>query len=141
MVVPGEIMIVSAKEDLVTAKIEKSYSIFFVGDVILSPLPAPPAAMPIRSLKNIEGSILLSAEDSSNITEKEIVFIDRGRKDSIIPGDLFSVYQTGFFSQETLKTKEKLPEFKVGETGGCFGSGGNLHRPGDAILPGNSRRG
>lgn len=115
VVVPGEIMIVSAKEDLVTAKIEKSYRVFFVGDVILSPLPAPPAAMPIRSLKSIEGSILLSAEDIRNITEKEIVFIDRGRKDGLIPGDLFSIYQTGFFTQETLKTKEQLPKFKVGE--------------------------
>ena len=113
--VPGEIMVVSAKEDLVTARIEKSYSIFFVGDVILSPLPAPPAAMPIRSLKSIEGSILLSCEDSKNITEKEIVFIDRGRKDSLIPGDLFSIYQTGFFTPEILKTNERLPKFKVGE--------------------------
>jgi len=113
--VPGEIMVVSAKEDLVTAKIEKSHSIFFVGDLILSPLPAPPAAIPIRSLKNLEGSILLSFEDSKNITEKEIVFIDRGRKDGLIPGDLFSIYQTGFFAQEILKTKEQLPKFKVGE--------------------------
>jgi len=115
VLVPGEILVVSAGEDLVAAKIEKSHSIFFVGDMVLSPLPAPPAAMPIRSLKNIAGSILLSAEDSSNITEKEIVFLDRGRKDGVIPGDLFSVYQTGYFSEETLKTKEKLPGFKVGE--------------------------
>ena len=49
MVVPGEVMIVSAEEPIVTAKIEKSYKTFFIGDLLLSPLPAPPAAIPIRS--------------------------------------------------------------------------------------------
>jgi hypothetical protein len=115
VVVPAQVQILSAKEDIVTAKIEKSHSILFVGDLILSPLPAPPAAMPIRSLKNIEGSILLSAEDSRDITEREVVFIDRGRKDGVIPGDFFSIYQTGFFSKETVKNRSRLPEFKVGE--------------------------
>jgi len=113
--VPGEIIIVSTKEDIVTAKIEKSHNIFYVGDLVLSPSPAPPAAIPIRSLKSIEGSILISFEDSKNITEREIVFIDRGRKDGLIPGDLFSIYQTGFFNDATIKAKEKLPKFKVGE--------------------------
>ncbi len=115
MVVPGEVMIVSAEGPIVTAKIEKSYKTFFIGDLLLSPLPAPPAAIPIRSLKSVAGSILLSCEDSKNITEKEIVFIDRGSRDGLIPGDLFSIYQTGFSTPETLPEKEQLPKFKVGE--------------------------
>ena len=113
--VPAQVLIVSTKDDIATAKIEKSHSILFVGDMILSPLPPPPPAMPVRSLKNVEGSLILSAEDSRNITEKEVVFIDRGRKDGVIPGDLFSIYQTGFFSKETVKNRSRLPEFKVGE--------------------------
>jgi hypothetical protein len=115
VVVPGEVIIVSAKEDIVAAKIEKSYNTFFVGDLILSPFLAPPATIPIRFLKSVEGSILLSCEDSKNITQKEIVFIDRGRRDGLIPGDLFSIYQTGFSTPETLPAKEQLPKFKVGE--------------------------
>jgi hypothetical protein len=113
--VPGEVIIVNTKEGIVTAKIEKSHSIFFVGDLILSPLSPPPSAIPIRTLKSIEGSILLSFEDSKHITEREFVFIDRGRRDGLIPGDLFSIYQTGFFTEEIRKAKEKLPKFKVGE--------------------------
>jgi hypothetical protein len=115
VVVPGEIVIISAKEEIATAKIEKSHSIFFAGDLLLSPLPAPPSSIPIRALQNVEGSVLLSLEDSRNITEKEIVFIDRGKKDGLIPGDLFSVYQTGFLAREALKANETLPRFKVGE--------------------------
>ncbi len=115
VVVPAEIVILDTKTDLATAKIDKSYQPAFLGDVILSPRPAPPASMPLRSLKNIEGTILFSLENSENITEKEIVFIDRGRRDGIILGDLFSIYETGFFPKEILKTKEKLPMFKVGE--------------------------
>ena len=113
--VPGQIVIVSAKEDVATAKIEKSHSIFFAGDLLLAPLPPAPSSIPIRSLGDVEGSVLLSLEDSRNITEKEIVFIDRGRKDGLIPGDLFSVYQTGFLTPEALKANETLPKFKVGE--------------------------
>jgi len=115
VVVAGEIMIVSAKEEIATARIEKSLSTFFAGDLVLSPFPNPPASIPIRSPKDIEGSILFSLEDSQNITDKEVVFIDRGRRDGLIPGDLFYVYQTGFFTEETMKAKVKLPEFKVGE--------------------------
>jgi hypothetical protein len=115
VVVPAEIVILETKTDIVTAKIDKSYQPAFLGDVILSPRPAPPATLPLRSLKNIEGTILLSLENSENITEKEIVFIDRGSRDGIIPGDLFSAYETGFFTKEILRSKERLPLFKVGE--------------------------
>ncbi len=115
VVVPAEIIILDSKNDLATARIEKSYQPAFMGDVVLPPRPAPPANMTVRSLKNIEGTILFSLENSENITEKEIVFIDRGRRDGIILGDLFSIYETGFFTKEILKSKEKLPFFKVGE--------------------------
>jgi hypothetical protein len=113
--VPGEIMIVSGGEGMATAKIEKSQGVFFEGDLLLPPRPALPGSLPIRSLKGLEGSILLSLEDSRHITEKEIVIIDRGRRDGLIPGDLFSVYQTGFSAQETAAAKTPLPSFKVGE--------------------------
>ncbi len=115
VIVPAEIVILEAKGDVVAARIDKSYQPAFLGDVILSPRLAPPATVTLRSMKNIEGTILISLEDSENITEKEIVFIDRGRRDGVIPGDLLSIYETGFFAKEILKGKEKLPQFKVGE--------------------------
>jgi hypothetical protein len=86
--------------------------------MIIPPQPPLPQAVPIRNQKKIKGIVLLSPEGAENITEKEIIFIDRGNRDGVIVGDLFSIYQKGAssVSEEFQKTeKPKLPMVKVGK--------------------------
>jgi len=116
VLIPGELTILAGKDNLVTAKVHKSYQPIHQGDqIILSP-PVLPDVMPIRTHKKIEGMVILSPEDAENITQNEVVFIDRGSLDGVITGNLFSIYQQGFFNKEILKEeKGEIPLAKVGQ--------------------------
>jgi len=118
VLVAGELTILEGKNQVVTAKINKSYRSIQEGDMIIPPQPALPRAVPIRDQKNIKGIVLLSPEGAENITEKEIIFIDRGNRDGVIVGDLFSIYQKGassVFEEYGKIEKPKLPMVKVGK--------------------------
>jgi hypothetical protein len=86
--------------------------------MIIPPQPAPPQIVPIRDQKKIKGIVLLSPEGAENITEKEVIFIDRGNRDGVIVGDLFSIYQeasASVYEDFTKGEKPKLPMIKVGK--------------------------
>lgn len=116
VLVPGELTILEGKDRVVTAKINKSFHSILEGDMIIPPQPVLPQIVPIRNQKEIKGIVLLSAEGSENITEKEFIFIDRGNYDGVIVGDHFSIYQKGASIEEIEKSeKAKLPMVKVGK--------------------------
>jgi hypothetical protein len=113
---PGELVILEGKDQIVTAKIHESIRPIFSGDYILAPAPVLPEAVPIRSLKKIEGRVISSQEGIENITSNEFVFIDRGSQDGVVVGALFKIYQMGHYPEEILKdAKTRLPLNKVGE--------------------------
>lgn len=112
----GELTILDRRDHIVPAKINKSYRPVLQGDLLLPAESVPPPRIPFRMEKKIEGVILASLDDAQNITEKEIVFIDRGSDDGVIQGDVFSVYQLGHFPKAILERgTENLPLIKVGE--------------------------
>jgi hypothetical protein len=114
--IPGELTILDGKDQVVRAKITKSYRSIKQEDLIIPPRPVFPESVPARNPQKIEGIVLLALEEEENITESQFVFIDRGRKDGVILGDIFSIYQLEHFSQEILKDKKMtLPLAKVGE--------------------------
>jgi hypothetical protein len=116
VLVPGELTILGGKGQVVTAKINKSFRSIQEGDMIIPPQPVPPQTAPIRDQKKIKGIVLLSPEGAENLTEKEVIFIDRGNRDGVIVGDHFSIYQRGASAAEMPESeKEKLPMIKVGK--------------------------
>jgi len=116
VLMPGELTILEGKDQLVAAKIHRSFFPIHHGDLIIPPQPLLPESLPIRTHKKIEGIVLSSPEEAENITQKEIIFIDRGSQDGIIVGDLFSIYQMGhYYGEIPKKEKGKLPLAKVGE--------------------------
>ncbi|MBI5967448.1 MAG: hypothetical protein HY882_06295 [Deltaproteobacteria bacterium] len=116
VLMPGELTILEGKDQLVAAKIHKSFRPIYQGDLIIPPQPVLPESLPLRTPKRIEGIVLSSPEEAENITQKEILFIDRGSQEGVIVGDLFSIYQMGDYSGDVRKReKAKLPLAKVGE--------------------------
>ena len=116
VLIPGELIILAGRDNLVIAKIDKSHQPIHQGDQIILSLPVLPDVMPIRTPKKIEGRVLLSSEDVETLTQKEVIFIDRGNLDGVITGDLFSIYQEGDFDKEILKKEMgEFPLAKVGE--------------------------
>jgi len=116
---PGELTVLERKNEVAIAKINKSYAPIFTGDMILPAKPVLPETVPIRTQTKIEGFVVFSPESTVAITEKEIVFIDRGSEDGVMVGDLFSIYQhparvRGLYGEVKEKMKE-TPFAKVGE--------------------------
>lgn len=119
VLMPGELTILERKDDVVIAKINKSFSIVYRGDLIIPLRPVLPEAVAIRTQKKTEGIVAFSPEGTENISEKEFVFIDRGSKDGVMVGDLFSIYQhparlRGPYGESREEVKE-MPMIKVGE--------------------------
>lgn len=116
---PGELTILERKNEIAIAKINKSYAPISLGDMILPAKPVLPETAPIRTRKKIEGVVVFSPESTVAISEKEIVFIDRGSKDGVMVGDLFSIYQRparsrGVYGEPKEEMKE-IPLARVGE--------------------------
>jgi len=116
VLIPGELTILEGKDQVVTAKINKSFRPVFEGDMIIPLQPVLPQTVPIRTQKKNKGIVLMSAEGEENITEKGFIFIDRGNRHGVIVGDLFSIYQQGSYSTDIPRSeKPKLPLAKVGK--------------------------
>ena len=116
---PGELTILERQDEVAIAKINKSYAPIVLGDMILPAKSVLPETMPIRTQKKIEGFVVFSLESTENISEKEILFIDRGSQDGVMVGDLFSIYQRparlrGYYGEPKEEMKE-IPLARVGE--------------------------
>jgi hypothetical protein len=119
VLMPGELIILDGKDEVATAKIKKSFTPVYRGDMILPAQPILPQAVPIRTQEKIEGSLVLSPEGTVNISEKEFVFIDRGSQDGVIVGSLFSIYQRPAhlirLPGDPAEEMKEMPMTKVGE--------------------------
>jgi hypothetical protein len=119
VLMPGELVILDGKDEVATAKISKSFAPVYRGDMILPAQPILPQAVPIRTQKKIEGFLVLSLEGTVNISEKELVFIDRGSQNGVTVGDLFSIYQRPARQRqhlgESTEEMKEMPMTKVGE--------------------------
>lgn len=116
---PGELIILERRDEVAIARINKSFTPILRGDMILAAQPILPEAVPIRTQKRIEGFVVFSPESTVTISEKEIVFIDRGSQDGVMVGDLFSIYQQpprlrGHYGEPKEEGKE-IPLARVGE--------------------------
>jgi hypothetical protein len=63
----------------------------------------------------VKGTVVAAAQEEENISEREVVFIDRGSQDGVIMGDLFTIYQLPYYTDEALEKEPTLPLLKVGE--------------------------
>ena len=113
--VPGVLVILDANSDVIPARVQKSFFPIMYGDLVIPPLPLPPPGMRLRFAEGITGTIVAAAEQEDNITERVPVFIDRGTRDGVIMGDVFSIYQEPYLTKEAEKSKGPLPLYKVGE--------------------------
>jgi len=117
LLIAGELVILEeGRKKVVSARIEKSYRSINIGDQIIPPEKAIPAAIPLRTAKKIEGAVIATQETVENISQNEIIFINRGSQDGVIVGNLFSIYKLGYFAEDALTGKNvRLPLIKAGE--------------------------
>jgi hypothetical protein len=113
--VPGVLVVLEAQSGIVPAKMEKSFFPAVYGDLVIPPMPLPPKNLPVRFGNRITGTIVASPEEEENITERVVVFIDRGTQDGVIMGDIFYIYQDSYLIKGAEGSKNPPPLFRTGE--------------------------
>jgi hypothetical protein len=112
---PGRVVILDGKGPVVPALIEKSFAAVIHGDMIMVPPPSNPSPISIRMRDGLEGVIVAAAEEEVIISEREVVYIDRGVTDGVIVGDLFSIYSFPYYTEAAKESNNKLPMWRSGE--------------------------
>jgi len=112
--VPGVLVILEGQSGIVPARLEKSFFPTMYGDLVIPPVPFPPKNLPTRFGERINGTIVASPEQEENISERVVVFIDRGTQDGVVMGDIFYIYQEPYLTKEADGSKN-VPLFRVGE--------------------------
>ena len=112
---PGRAVILDGRGQIVPAKIEKSFHPIRYGDLITALPSSSSSEVSVRVLDKIRGTVVAAAQEEENISERAVVFIDRGSQDGVIMGDLFTLYQFPYYTDEALEKESKLPLMKVGE--------------------------
>ena len=111
---PGRAVILDGKGPIVPAIIEKSFAAVIHGDLIMVSPPSVSPVVPLRMRDGLKGVIIAAAEEEKNISEREVVYIDRGTFDGVIVGDLFSIYSLPYYTKEASDSNNK-PLWKSGE--------------------------
>jgi hypothetical protein len=102
----GLVEIIQVEPRFATAQVVRSYRTIYVNDSIMPYRQRDKKITLAESVKGLEGKILLSEEHHSLIGMDYVVFIDKGQKDGVKPGQSYSVYyqeeQPGESSKETI---------------------------------------
>ncbi len=111
----GIVVILDGTGRVVPARIKRSFFQARYGDLIVPAAVTPPPSLSLRLTKQVTGTIVDSPEGEENLTQQEVVYVDRGLRDGLIMGDLFTLYQTPYYTKEAKDNGVKLPLMRVGE--------------------------
>jgi hypothetical protein len=88
----GAVEVLTMEENFFTAKVVKSYRTMQLNDFLL-PYMARSSKIPItESVKDLEGKILLSEDHMEIIGDFTVAFIDKGKEDNVLPGQIYSIF-------------------------------------------------
>lgn len=115
----GTLEVIECQEKISTAIIAESYNnTIFKGDWITSfeePEVPQVEAYKVPEAKDIRGVIVALKEDKKFVAQNDIVYLDRGSKDGIASGDIFTVYRPGKAIEELAQEQRQLPQIELGE--------------------------
>ncbi|MCP4744779.1 MAG: LysM peptidoglycan-binding domain-containing protein [Desulfobacteraceae bacterium] len=102
----GVVEITENNKEYAIGRIIKSYRRISVGDLLMPYKPKSIEVIVSESAPGIKGHIIGSEEHTALIGEYFIAFIDKGKQDKIIPGQLYNIYE----QDEMIDSKgKKLP--------------------------------
>jgi hypothetical protein len=107
----GVLEVTEVRPDLVTARVVDAFRPIAIDDKV-TPFLERPATIPIQeSLEGLEGRLIFSEEHLDMIAEQNLAFIDKGRKDGILTGQFYTIFDR----EEAANAYIQLPKYKVGE--------------------------
>ncbi|MBA3029970.1 MAG: LysM peptidoglycan-binding domain-containing protein [Desulfobacteraceae bacterium] len=90
--ITGVLEIIKEDDNFVTSKIIKSFRAIEVNDKIMPYQEITEEISIAPNSKEIEGSVIISEENSNIFGDHDIAFINKGRNDGVLPGHFFRIY-------------------------------------------------
>jgi len=110
----GQLQVVTLNENAAEAEIIQSYYDTQVGDYIRPYVPPLSAEVPVvASAANLEGYVVASRRDTPSFGQNDIVYIDLGKSQGVVPGNAFEVYEPGVSVQDKGR-RLLLPDVVIG---------------------------
>ncbi|HSR10332.1 MAG TPA: hypothetical protein VLS90_02730, partial [Thermodesulfobacteriota bacterium] len=94
----GLAIILDGRGETIPAFIKRSFIQISYNDVLV-PMVSFPTSLSLRVSHRQEGMIVASPEGEENISQNEVVYIDRGMRDGLIKGDVFTIYQWPYYEK------------------------------------------
>ncbi len=89
----GVAEIVKNEPRFTIARIVQSFRTIYVNDLLMPYGSRSPNIEPVESKKGLHGEIIKAEEDMTFFGEQHIVFIDKGEKDGVKPGQTYKIYE------------------------------------------------
>jgi nucleoid-associated protein YgaU len=99
----GTAEIIKIESQYVIAQISQNFRDITIGDLVMAYARRNPSIEVVDSTAGIEGQLITTEDHTKLIGENFIAFIDKGKQDQILPGQVYNLYR-----QET----ETLPNSK-----------------------------
>jgi hypothetical protein len=96
--ITGVLEIIKEDDTFVTGKVLKSFRAIAVNDKIMPYKESSEEIALSPITKEIEGTVIVSEENTTIFGDHDIAFINKGSKDGVLPGQFFRI-----FSRETVK--------------------------------------
>lgn len=81
------------EEGFILAQVVQNFRTIEVGNILLDFRPPSPKIVLQESVPGLQGTIISSEEHDSIMGEDTVIFIDRGEKDGVMPGQEYAIYQ------------------------------------------------
>jgi len=88
----GIVEVTQLEADFVIAKVVKSFRALAINDFILPYEQRSPKIPIIKSVPNLNGTIIVSEEHQQLIGDMTLAFIDKGKTDQIQEGQIYNIY-------------------------------------------------
>ena len=88
----GVVEIIKKEPDFALGKVVQSYRSIAINDLLMPYAKRSPKIALTESIKGLNGKIISAEEQVNNIGDETIVFIDKGSKDGVTPGQSYSIY-------------------------------------------------
>ena len=112
----GQVEVEGLERSFIRGKIVQSFRELERGDLLLPPEPAKIEINPVQNLVDLQGYLVDSLSEMDELGQHQLVFIDRGAEDGVVPGNRFFVLRSGDGVVELNEEfDERLPEEQVGE--------------------------
>lgn len=112
--IAGHAEVTKTESHYAIAQITQNYRKIEVGDLVMAYMPRNPQIEVVDSTPGIDGQLIVSEDHNKLIGEQFTAFIDKGKQDKILPGQIYNLYNQIFHNKNDSEQPLALDKKNIG---------------------------